>query len=123
MRNFNDSKQEESMFLRKLCREIFGTDHPEDLKIIAQKAQKYDQLFNREYPLNQRNAGRKARFGEEERMLMLTMHRDGASVQEIASHFHTSRQTIYKYLEAEKREKENAHITMRMKGRDEDGEN
>lgn len=100
--------------MRQLCLEIFGTDHPEDLREIAEKAKKYDSLFGREYPVNQRNAGRKARFTQSEQKSMIDMYQGGVSVQEIARHFETSRQTIYKYIEAEKRIRENPYITMRM---------
>lgn len=114
MKDFHgtDKKQEDTM--RKFCREVFGTDHPEDLKIIAEKARKYDLLFDKDYPVNQRNAGRKARFSEEDRKLMVKLYQEGVSVQDIAYRFQTSRQTIYKYIQLAKQVRENSYITMRM---------
>lgn len=110
--NYNENNETDNM--RRLCREIFGTDHPEELRQIAQKARKYDSFMSREYPVNQRNAGRKSRFSEEQKKAIVQMYQQGVAVQSIAQHFQTTRQTIYKYIETEKRITENSNITMRM---------
>ena len=99
----------------QICREIFGTDDVEELKEIARKARLYDEQNHKDRPLNVRNAGRKSRFGEEEIARILQMDREGRKVTEIAETMGTSRQTIYKYLENEKRLKEDVNVTMRMK--------
>lgn len=104
------NRENQAVSMRKLCREIFGTDHPEDLKEIAQKAQKYDLLMNKERPVNERNAGRKALFDESQKSIILDMYRQGVSIKTISRHFHTSRQTIYKYIETERRKKDSQHM-------------
>lgn len=114
----SDEKERDKVRLRgmyRICREIFGTDDVEELKEIARKARLYDEQNIKDRPQNVRNAGRKARFGEEEIAGILQMDREGRKVTEIAEIMGTSRQTIYKYLENEKRLKEDANVTMRMK--------
>lgn len=114
MDKFYDTNQTTEESMRKFCREVFGTDHPEDLKVIAEKAKKYDALFHREYPLNRRNAGRKALFTESDKADINKMYQRGIPVQHIARRFETSRQTIYKYIEHAKSMQERPYITMRM---------
>ena len=113
-----DEKEQNEVRLRgmyQICREIFGTDDVEELKEIARKARLYDEQNSAARPQNVRNAGRKARFSEEEIAEILKMDREGRKVTEIAEAMGTSRQTIYKYLENEKRLKEDVNVTMRMK--------
>ena len=114
----SDEKERDKVRLRgmyRICREIFGTDDVEELKEIARKARLYNEQNIKGRPQNVRNAGRKTRFGEEEIAGILQMDREGRKVTEIAEIMGTSRQTIYKYLENEKRLKEDANVTMRMK--------
>ena len=113
-----DEKEQNEVRLRGMyqkCREIFGTDDVEELKEIARKARLYDEQNSAARPQNVRNAGRKARFSEEEIAEILKMDREGRKVTEIAEAMGTSRQTIYKYLENEKRLKEDVNVTKRMK--------
>lgn len=101
--------------LRNLFWEIFKTDNVEKLKEIAWKAQKYDQLFLKSFPVNTRGAGRKARFSEDDIKQMVSMLQDGHDIQDIALHYKTSRQTISKYLSSSKRFTTDRFVTMRMK--------
>ena len=112
-KNEQDKEQPKGMY--QICREIFGTDDVEELKEIARKARLYDEHINKEKPQNIRNAGRKVRFGKEEIARIVQMEQEGVKITEIAQKMGTSRQTIYKYLENEKRLKEDENITMRMK--------
>ena len=73
---------------RELCRELFGTDDVEELRIIAERINK----------MNTRNAGRKRKFTEQEVVEMLCLQEDGMSVNDIAIRFGTSRQVIGRYL-------------------------
>lgn len=73
---------------RELCRELFGTDDVEELRIIAERINK----------MNTRNAGRKRKFTEQEVVEMLCLQEDGMSVNDIAIRFGTSRQIIGRYL-------------------------
>ena len=100
--------------MRQLCREIFGTDNKDDLIEIAKKAEKYDLLVGKKKKSNTRNAGRKSKFSEEDVDLMIEMYHQDKNVQRIAGYFHTSRQTIYKYLQPERRFELDPFITMRM---------
>ncbi len=72
--------------MRQLCLEIFHTHNPKDLQEIAEKAKKYDRLFEQEYPVSLRNAGRKARFTQRDREAMIDMYREGTPIQEVAHH-------------------------------------
>ncbi len=101
--------------IRNLYWEIFKTDKVEELKEIARKAQKYDQLFFKSRPVNTRGAGRKARFSEDDIDHMISMLQEGHSIQDIALHFNTSRQTISKYLSPSKKFESDRFVTMRMK--------
>ena len=87
--------------VRQICIDIFGTDKETELKEIAEKAKRFDALNEKEYVYNSRNAGRKAKFCDEDVKLMLEMSDAGNSIQRIATYFHTSRQTIYKYIKEE----------------------
>ena len=73
---------------RELCRELFGTDDVEELRVIAERINK----------MNTRNAGRKRKFTEQEVVEMLCLQEDGMSVNDIAIRFGTSRQVIGRYL-------------------------
>ena len=105
---------------RQLCREIFGTDNEADLRAIADKARKYDMLYRKEYPMNIRQAGRKAKFSEQDVEIMLEMHEKKESVGRIAAYFGTSRQTIYKYIQNRRQFETNPDVVMRMKYMHED---
>lgn len=100
--------------MRELLMHIFGTDNEDNLKKIAEKAQKYDQLFQNTKPVNVRGAGRKAIFTEQDILKITYMYENGCSIQEIAAHFNTTRQTISKYIASDKRAQKNPFITMRM---------
>lgn len=100
--------------LRQMIREIFGTDQIEELRMIARKARSYDKLMSRQHPVNVRGAGRRGKFTDEDVDKMIELYQDGRTVQYLAEYFDTSRQTIYKYLAAEKRFYEDPYITMRM---------
>lgn len=100
--------------LRQVIREIFGTDQIEELRMIARKARSYDKLMSRQHPVNVRGAGRRGKFTDEDVDKMIELYQDGRTVQYLAEYFDTSRQTIYKYLAAEKRFYEDPYITMRM---------
>ena len=99
---------------RQLCREIFGTDNEADLRAIAEKARKYDLLYQREYPMNIRQAGRKAKFGDQEVNVMLEMYEKKESIGRIAAYFGTSRQTVYKYIQNKRQFETNPDVVMRM---------
>lgn len=104
----------------QLYRDIFGTENPEDLREIARKAREYDRIMGNGYIFNIREAGRKKRFSEEEVDLMIELYHEGKTISFLAEHFDTSRQTVYKYLESERRFEQDSAITMRMEYFDED---
>ena len=99
---------------RELLMQIFGTDNKDKLKKIAENAKKYDQLFLNAQPVNIRGAGRKSIFTDKDISKITHMHENGRSIQEIAVHFNTTRQTISKYIASSKRTRKNHFITMRM---------
>lgn len=99
IRGENEQDEVRIRGMYQICREIFGTDDVEELKEIARKARLYDEQNSKEKPQNVRNAGRKARFGEEEIARILQMDREGKKITDIAEAMGTSRQTIYKYLD------------------------
>lgn len=106
---------EENKGMRRICREIFGTDQVLELKKIAEKAAQYDALAEG-YPLkNVRKAGRKAGIGQQDIDDMIERYRRGESIRMIAEHLGVSRPTVYRYLEAERRMETNPDIVMRMK--------
>jgi transcriptional regulator with XRE-family HTH domain len=88
------------MDYRELCVELFGTDNVEELRNIA------DGIKQK----NQRNAGRKKKFTDEEVAQMKQLRNGGISINEIAERYGTSRQVIGRYLTA----KRNNGCTMRM---------
>ena len=73
---------------RALCVELFGTDDTKELKKMAAK-------LNAKNP---RNAGRGRKFTPEERNKLLKLLAGGATVNELAERFGTSRQIISKYI-------------------------
>ena len=73
---------------RELCVELFGTDDVGQLRKIAEQTWKQ----------NPRNAGRKRKFGAEEIAQMRDLQAAGATIQQIANKFGTSRQIVSKYL-------------------------
>lgn len=106
--------KKEPIGMRQLCRDIFGTEDPEELREIARKAESYDRLMKQERPVNLRGAGRKNSFTDAEVDHLITLYQEGKSIQYLAEYFDTSRPTIYKYLESEKRFEQNPFLTMRM---------
>lgn len=105
---------EEKKYMHQLCREIFGTDSEEELRVIAEKARKYDLIYKKEKPANLRGAGRKARFTEEDIKTLIRLYHEGITMEQLAQKYHTSRQTISRYLSAERRRFVDRNITMRM---------
>ncbi|MDO5575428.1 MAG: helix-turn-helix domain-containing protein, partial [bacterium] len=99
----------------RLCKEIFGTVREAELREIAEKARKYDLIYHKEYPMNLRNAGRKAKFNEDDVMVMLEMHEQKESIGRIAAYFNTSRQTIHKYIQNQLQFETNPDVVLRMK--------
>lgn len=104
----------ESAGMRRLCREIFGTENPDELREIARKARAYDRIRGTEHPCNLRGAGRKNCLTEGMADLLITLYQEGKSVQYLAEYFDTSRQTVYRYLESEMRFERDSSLTMRM---------
>lgn len=100
--------------MRKLCRDIFGTDNPDELRKIARKAGEYDRMMNREHPANVRGAGRKQRLVQEDVDYLIELYHQGKTVTWLAEYFDISRPTIYKYLKSEIRFAQDPAITMRM---------
>lgn len=74
------------MDYRKLCLELFGTDDVEKLKDIAEKVN------------NNRNAGRKRKFNNEDIENIEKMLASGKTVNYVAKYYNTSRQVIDKYI-------------------------
>lgn len=100
--------------MKNILMDIFGTKDKNELKLIAEKAQKYDMILQNEHPVNIRKAGRKPSMSEKDILRIHKMREEGKSVREIADILQTTRQTIYKYLELSKKNKEDKFITMRM---------
>lgn len=100
--------------MKDLCIDIFGTNNPQELKKIAEKAKKYDLMFQNKPSTNLRNAGRKPQFSEEDIKVMREMKENGTGICQIADQFKTTRQTIYKYLNLYQKVKNNNCVTMRM---------
>lgn len=86
------------MNYRELCVDIFGTDQPECLVGIAEKAKKYDLLCGSGQVQNPRNAGRKPKLREKEIETIKTLHLQGIPIEEIARRFRVTRPTVYKYM-------------------------
>lgn len=92
------SNKGDKMNYRELCVDIFGTDQPECLVGIAEKAKKYDLLCGKEQVQNPRHAGRKPKIREQEIETIKRLHMQGISIEEIARRFHVTRPTIYRYM-------------------------
>lgn len=107
-----DDKTEQG--LCQLYRDIFGTENPADLREIARKAREYDRIMGNAYLSNMREAGRKRMFVEEDVDRMVELYHQGKTISFLAEYFDTSRQTVYKYLEQERRFLADPGITMRM---------
>lgn len=88
------------MDYRALCLDLFGTD---DVKELKQIAQTYRQK-------NDRNAGRKKKFTQEQQQEIRRLVGEGNTIREVAERFHTSRQVIGRYLN----EKPQMGYTLRM---------
>ena len=73
---------------RKLCRDLFGTDDPEQLKKLAE-------TVNRKNP---RGAGRKRKFSGDDIKQMEILRDSGMTLNGIAARFGTSRQVVGRYL-------------------------
>ena len=73
---------------RQLCLELFGTDDAEKLRELAAS------IGQR----NSRNAGRKKKFTEADVADIRSLLADGATLDEIAGRYHTSRRVLVKYL-------------------------
>ena len=86
------------MDYQKLCIELFGTDDEKELRKIAKKYR------------NNRNAGRKQFFNDEELMAIKNKLSNGATINAIAKEYNTSRQIISKYINGKPEE----GFTMRM---------
>ncbi len=104
-----DTKPEEQLLM-----EVFGTYDKDELIGIADKAKRYDMIFAGRSTVNTRNAGRKSMFSDQEVREMEEQYQAGASMAAIAQHFHTSRQTISKYIAPRKRIEKNRFLTMRL---------
>ena len=73
---------------RELCVKLFGTDDVRELEKLAKTMK----------TKNSRNAGRKKRFTQEDIAKMQNMLAHGATMNEVAERFQTSRQVISKYI-------------------------
>jgi hypothetical protein len=100
--------------MRDYLMNVFGTYDENELKKIAEKSQKYDEMFQPKHSVNSRGAGRKAIFSQKDIDTINDMHISGKSIQEISVHFNTTRQTVSKYIAPGKRVRKNPFITMRM---------
>ncbi|MDO5407620.1 MAG: helix-turn-helix domain-containing protein [Eubacteriales bacterium] len=100
--------------IRNLCRDIFGTDNPDELRRIARKAAEYDRMMNQGHPVNLRGAGRRQQFAQQDMDYLIELYHQGKKVTWLAEFFGISRQTIYNYLKSELRFEKDPAITMRM---------
>lgn len=73
---------------RQLCLELFGTDDAARLRDMAA-------LMRQK---NRRNAGRKKKFLGEDIARLRALQEDGATLDELARRYHTSRRVLVKYL-------------------------
>ena len=73
----------DNMNYRELCVDIFGTDQPECLIGIAEKAKKYDLLYGSAQVNNPRNAGRKPKLRTEDVESMKNMHMQGITKEQL----------------------------------------
>lgn len=100
--------------MENLCEKIFGTTNEKELRAIAEKAQKYDRIFQNEHSINMRKAGRKAKLTEKDIDTIKNLQEEGESINKIADKYGVTRQTISKYLKLSKEARESKSITMRM---------
>ncbi len=100
--------------MRQMCREIFGTENPDELREIAAKAKAYERIMKKERPMNSRGAGRRELFTQTDTDHLIELYHEGRSITFLAEHFHISRPTVYKYLKSELRFREDPFLTMRM---------
>lgn len=100
--------------VENLCEKIFGTTDEKELMEIAEKAKKYDMIFQNEYAANLRKAGRKPRLTENDLCEITNLRKKGISINEIANQYEVTRQTISKYLKLSKESRERKFITMHM---------
>ena len=98
------------MDYKKLCMDIFGTDEPEKLIEIAEKARKYEMECEQGRIVNERNAGRKPKIDRNVAIEIQTKYENGKSVVELAREYSISRPTVYKYLSAIDHIKKRKHI-------------
>ncbi len=89
-----------SVNYKKLCEELFGTTDVDELKAISDSVK----------VKNNRGAGRKRKFSDEQISQMLEMQAKNISQAEIAKHFGTSRQTVVRYLHENLEEDYNMQI-------------
>lgn len=83
--------------------DIFCSEYtPYFIQAICIRYPEYTKMINIENimkdSINTRGAGRKPRFTEIDISTMQMMRFSGSTIQEIANHFNTTRQTIYKYI-------------------------
>lgn len=102
------------MDYQELCRNIFGTDNPQQLFQIAKKAHNYDLLYSGETIVNRRNAGRKQKVKSEEAWEMQKMYNLGSSIEQIAKAFCVTRPTVYKYINLNRRWEKEKFVKVRM---------
>ncbi len=76
------------MDYKALCLELFGTVNEDELRKIAKEYSEFSPV----------NVGRKKQFTDGDIADMLNLQCEGASHDEIAKRYNTSRQTIVKYL-------------------------
>lgn len=102
------------MDYQKMCVKIFGTDNIKGLTEIADKARKYDLIYSKDQVLNQRGAGRKPGIDCEQAKNMQDLYTEGVSAAEIAKKYNVTRQTVYRYINAKKKWKEDRSITLHI---------
>lgn len=73
---------------RQLCLELFGTDDVVELQRLAASMEQK----------NSRNAGRKKKFTEADMANIRTLLEEGATLDELALRYQTSRRVLVKYL-------------------------
>lgn len=109
-----ETNYDQNAGMRQLCREIFGTENPGELRKIAGKAREYDRIMKKERPMNVRGAGRKRMFTDADVDYLIELYHQGKSISFLAEYFDISRPTVYKYLKSEKRFQDDPCMTMRM---------
>lgn len=106
---------DEKTGMRRTCWEIFGTDQVEELQKIARKAKRYDEIMSGKAARNTRDAGRKKKMQESDVDYMIDLYHRGESISLLAERFGVSRQTVYRYLGAERRLDTDPDVVMRLK--------